>query len=85
MIHKFHEVGFTRSKNYRCACGKNVQKKKKFYQTLNPFNVDKSTGKPKGAIQIAQELSAEANAWRKVVEPCRHRIPAPIDLGESAP
>ena len=47
----------------RCAkCGKPCRRKKKFYQTLSPFNKN-AQGLRKTASEIREELTAEYRKW----------------------
>ena len=43
-------------------CGKRCQKKKKFYQTLNPFNKN-SDGNVKSRDEILLEVKLDGDKW----------------------
>ncbi|HEX7330350.1 MAG TPA: hypothetical protein VF290_02555 [Pyrinomonadaceae bacterium] len=58
----FEEVARYAQKSGKCLCGTFRVRKRKFYQTLSPFN--KVNGIPKTGEQIANELSAEIKAWQ---------------------
>ena len=60
----FDEVS-TRSRwAFRCpACHKRLVRIKKFYQTLNPFNLNRR-GEPKTSAEILAELRIEVNSWQ---------------------
>lgn len=59
----FEEVSITGTKSGICPrCGKKVSRHKKFYQTLNPFNLGPG-GLPKSRSEIAVELTVEREKW----------------------
>jgi hypothetical protein len=59
----FQEVSITRVRVGRCdVCGKRCQKKKKFYQTLNPFNKN-SDGTVKSRDEILLEVKLDGDKW----------------------
>lgn len=58
----FEEVARYAQKSGKCLCGTFRVRKRKFYQTLSPFN--KVNGVPKTREQVAVELSAEIKAWQ---------------------
>jgi hypothetical protein len=60
----FPEVALRSTKSGRCACGKRRQRSEKFFQTINPFNVN-ALGKPKSAAEITEELKQERDTWRQ--------------------
>lgn len=70
MMTTFHEIGLTARKRFTCACGRQLTRQKRFYQTLNPFNL--KDGRPKNQGEILVECRAEAGAWTKTTEPCWH-------------
>lgn len=66
----FQEVIKVKVRSGKCeVCGKRVQQKKKFSQTLNPFNKN-SVGAVKSKAEILQELSVLSDAW--LVSPLVH-------------
>ena len=72
MKYSFVKVEMTGIKNVNCSiCGDRLKKQKKFYQTLNPFNKDKS-GFVKNEKQIRLELQEEIKKWEKKPEICFH-------------
>ena len=55
-IVRFEEINTMGWKNGKCSiCGKRVERAKKFYQTLNPFNLNQN-GLPKTREEITKEL-----------------------------
>lgn len=73
MITNFEEVSLHGYKTVKCAggCGRRLQRTKKFYQTLNPFNKDKR-GRIKGREQIYKELNEENKKWKTEAVFCIH-------------
>ncbi len=71
MITVFQEVSLPGVKWYKCACGRRVTRKKKFYQTINPYNKN-AQGEIKSRQEILLELSAESTAWHAKTDPCAH-------------
>ncbi len=66
----FQEVSYHATKAGVCkACGKRASLKRKFWQTLNPFNKT-ATGEVKTPSQIRDELRRDAEAWYR--EPLCH-------------
>ena len=62
----FGEVSLTGEKTGKCAgCGKRVVRREKFWQTLNPFNVNEQK-LPKSRSEILKELVIEKDAWLKL-------------------
>jgi len=57
----FQEVAIRGVRKWKNAEGKWRQETKKFFQTINPFNL--RNGVPKTAAQIREELIAEREAW----------------------
>lgn len=45
--------------------GKRRQKTRKFFQTVNPFNIDPETGLPKTRERIWKEICRERDEWLK--------------------
>lgn len=66
----FNEVKIHSEKTIICnKCKKRLKRRKKFYQTLNPFNKNKE-GLPKTAEEIKSELYIVEAKWRKETEKC---------------
>lgn len=68
-----HEVSIHGNKAVKCAggCKRVLRRSRKFYQTLSPFNKNKS-GALKTREEIVQELFAERRAWFDRPETCSH-------------
>lgn len=67
----FQKVQIRARKRTTCSvCSKRLDRTKTFYQTINPFNKNKD-GTIKSERQILDELSVEADAWRKDPEVCQ--------------
>lgn len=67
----FEEVTHRAVKSMPCpGCGKNVRRARTFMNTLNPFNVDPTSGEPRTYSQIVDKLQAEAGAWQREPERC---------------
>ena len=60
--HSFQEVSFTG----RAVTSDGRRRQKKFWQTINPFNLNEA-GTPKGRQEILEELKAEAAQWKAEV------------------
>ncbi len=71
MITRFNAIGLTGRKRFVCACGRKLQRQKRFYQTLNPYNRN-AEGLPKTQGEILMECHSELDAWTEAVEPCVH-------------
>lgn len=72
MITTFNEVSIYGERRYKCPCGRRVSRRKKFYQTLNPYNKTKD-GNVKSREQIYVEIKADRAAWLVAEpEPCGH-------------
>lgn len=69
----FNEIARTAEKAVKCAggCGRRVKRRKKFWQTLNPYNRNKA-GVPKTRDEIEAEVVAEAKVWQAAPETCVH-------------
>jgi len=60
----FEEVSYRAGKAGTCPkCGKRAIRKKKFWQTLNPFNRNKDD-QPKSREEIRAELIAKIQDWK---------------------
>jgi len=60
---RFEEVARTVTKDGICpVCKKSARRSKKFYQTMSPWNVDKS-GNQKDRRAIESELRCEIDKW----------------------
>jgi predicted RNA-binding Zn-ribbon protein involved in translation (DUF1610 family) len=67
----FEKVPLTSRKNLPCPkCGVKVRRQRTTYQTLNPYNKDRETGRPKTVGQIYKELELAAEEWKKLPELC---------------
>lgn len=62
----FEEVKWpSGTRRLKCrSCGKRFTRSRTFTQTINPFNKNGTTGKPKARTEILRELKAEAAAWQ---------------------
>lgn len=69
----FKEVYRVSSKTVKCSggCGRRLKRSKKFYQTLNPFNVLPS-GAMKSRENILSELQISIQMWKSSPEICVH-------------
>lgn len=66
----FDEVSLHGEKTVKCAgCGKRIKRRKKFWQTLNPFNRHPD-GLPKTQEDIMAELQQEREEWQRQPELC---------------
>ena len=66
----FQEYGINGKKTGTCPrCKKKVVRSIKFYQTQNPFNINKD-GQPKSVKEILDECKEKLSAWKK--EPTFH-------------
>lgn len=66
MIHvtNFREVAITGRKRAACkVCGKKVNRQRKFWQTINPWNVN-IDGTQKSRRDIEKELREEICEWK---------------------
>jgi len=61
MKYTFQEVAVKGVKRWT-EDGKRKQKTKRFFQTINPFNKNKS-GQQKGRSEIMKEILAEREEW----------------------
>ena len=61
----FREIKLYGKKKFKCDCGKRVRRRKKFYQTINPWN-------QKTPSQITNELCIEIKQWQEEPEVCTH-------------
>lgn len=53
----------TRQRGKCPVCGKWVERRTTFSQTINPFNVSKKTGLPKTYAEISEELAQAVKTW----------------------
>lgn len=69
----FREVAIRGSKSVKCShgCGRTLRRQRKFWQTLNPFNKNKS-GEVKTPVEIQIELRNERDTWIAEPETCVH-------------
>lgn len=77
MITQFLEIGLGGKKRFRCSCGKRVARQRRFWQTLNPYNLNEK-GNPKTHGQIMAECRAALVKWQQRQEPCEHPCSRPI-------
>lgn len=85
--YRFAVVQHQEKRPGRCpVCSRKVTRSRTFDQTINPFNVDPETEKPKTRERIQEELRAQAAAWepdfthdacRDSAAPQRADAPAP--------
>jgi hypothetical protein len=70
---RFEEVFLTASKTVKCAggCGRRLKRKRRFSQTINPWNKDEN-GKLKGRSQIYAELRRDIDKWEQEPDTCQH-------------
>ena len=70
----FDKVSIHGEKTVKCAggCGRRLKRRQEFYQTINPFNKNKTTGLVKTSSEIYPELNAEREKWMKEPETCIH-------------
>lgn len=70
---KFEEVKLTAEKSVKCTegCGRTLKRRKKFWQTINPFNTNKD-GSMKDRQEIYAKLREKANIWKQEKETCSH-------------
>jgi hypothetical protein len=60
---EFTEVGITFYRGGTCTvCGKRRRRRKRLWQTLNPWNKN-AAGEPKSGQEIMAELRIEGKAW----------------------
>lgn len=60
----FTKITWTGVRQGKCSgCQKYTRRQKQFMQTLNPFNKDPETGRPKTVRQIQTELRLQAREW----------------------
>lgn len=68
---RFQEVSIAAEKSGKCQhCGKQCKVRKKFYQTLNPFNKN-SKGSVKSRREIMDEINNERDKWLEL--PVSHK------------
>lgn len=66
----YQEVAITPERSGTCSkCGKPCRRKKKFFQTLNPFNKN-AKGEIKTANEIRAELTEQFREWAKSTPLC---------------
>ena len=67
----FDEVNLYGEKTVKCAvCGKRIKRRRKFYQTLNPWNKGPD-GLPKTRDDILTDLRQGRDAWLQAPETCQ--------------
>jgi len=69
----FREISLPGTKSVKCAggCGRRLNRQKKFFQTLNPFN-KLPDGSLKGIEDIYLELRESIRQWRGEPEFCKN-------------
>lgn len=63
----FYPISVSATKRWTTKDGKKRQRKRKFYQTINPYNKNKN-GEMKTKEEILVEITAERDAWLKQPE-----------------
>ena len=64
------EIKLYAEKNCKCSiCGKRLKRRRKFYQTINPFN-KRADGEVKTYSDIYPELREDAQKWERKPETC---------------
>lgn len=67
----FQEISLTGTKSVKCIyCGKRLTIKKKFYQTVSPFN-RLQNGTVKSTDDIYYELRKSIQCWKLEQEKCK--------------
>lgn len=62
-IYRYPEIATYREPTGKCpGCGKRTRRKRRFWQTLSPFNRDEN-GTVRTREQIEAAVKAEADAW----------------------
>ena len=71
----FQEVRLFGEKTVKCSggCGRQLDRRKKFYQTLSPFN-KRADGRVKGYDDIYPELTVNIQEWKSQPERCSHCV-----------
>ena len=69
----YNEVSMIGRKVVKCVggCDRRLNRQKKFYQTLSPFNKRKD-GKLKDSSDIRKELMDKIRVWTDELETCSH-------------
>lgn len=69
----FQEVTLLGFKTVKCegGCGRRLQRKHKFWQTLSPFNKN-AQGQLKSYDEIMAQLRQERDRWLTTPETCIH-------------
>lgn len=74
----FNEVSVHSEKVVKCSsCGKRLVRRKKFYQTINPWNKTAS-GEVKSRYEIMPEITAKAKEWQNEPETCNKCLDAMV-------
>jgi predicted HNH restriction endonuclease len=60
----FNEISVRATKKWVDDNGKKHQQTKKFYQTINPWNLNKD-GLPKSRFEIEKEIREERDKWMR--------------------
>ena len=69
----FEEISLTGEKNIKCngGCGRRLKRRKKFCQTINPFNLN-AERQVKSKQEIYEELRLDLRIWETETEKCIH-------------
>lgn len=59
----FEEVALRAAKSGLCGCGKRRTRQQKFWQTLNPFNINEN-GESRSRAEIYDDLKLRVAAWK---------------------
>lgn len=63
--YRFEEVKHPEQRRFTCSdCGKRCTRSCTFTNTINPLNVDPTTGLPRTYEQIVEKLRAEGTQWQ---------------------
>lgn len=67
----FNEVSIRTEKKCSCVqCGKRLTRRKKFFQTLSPWNKN-ADGTVRTRTEVMQIIQKEAADWRLIPEMCK--------------
>ena len=71
------------------VCGRRVRRSRVFSQTVNPWNRNAATGRPRTPHEVQLAVEQEAADWRRIADLCHekckmqggHVAQAPGDIG----
>lgn len=64
VVRRFEKVTWPGLRTGKCkGCGKSTRRERQFSQTVNPFNKNPETGRPKTFRMIEKEVREAARAW----------------------